>query len=116
MKTKRLGGRTADIHRAEVHNLTRRWTGTEVLVGLAGHFAGMAADAVWLVVVQNVSAHWFPPSAGAGVNANDGFGQSAATAGRVEVVELALLQALVGHARDHGRAWRAAPWRHSREA
>ena len=58
---------SADIDRADGDDLARGRAGTEVLVGLAVNFAGLAGDAVRLVVVQDVFAHWLPPPAAAGL-------------------------------------------------
>ena len=47
-------------------DLARVRSGAEVLVGLAVHFTGQAADAAGLVVEKDVGAHGFPPLVGAG--------------------------------------------------
>ena len=78
------------------------WTWTQVLVGLAMDFTGQAADAVGLVVAKYVLAHPATPSRYPALHLHDRLGQRTATAGRIEVVELAVLQALVGDAQPKG--------------
>ena len=60
----RLSG---DVHRADKDDLARGRSGAEALVGLAVHFAGLAADAVRFVVAEGVGAHLSPPSFTAGL-------------------------------------------------
>ena len=114
MNTKCDPRQSVDLDRIQRDHPARIGTGTQLLVGLAMDFAGQAADAVGLVVAKLVLAHPATPSGVRRVTRTTVSVSAAATAGGIEVVELAVLQALVGDAEAAGRAWRAAPWRRSR--
>ena len=90
------------VDRAEGDQLTRVGSGAEILVGLAVNLAGQAADAVGLVVAQDVLAHRPVPPVARRATCTTVSVKRVATAGRVEVVELVVLQALVSDAEAQG--------------